>query len=201
MKQKKEKSYLTTVETAELLLVSTETIRLWAQKGALRAQMTAGGHRRYFVKDIEEFASARGLTLNKKPDQESRKPKILVVDDDPGVVKMIFEFIKLNCEDLEVDSASNGFEAGQKIFRFKPSMVILDIMMPGISGVDVCKEIKSSPDTRDIKIVAITGYYTSDVVSSVKEAGADVCLSKPIKLDELKKTITMHCIDPATQKI
>ena len=182
---------MTTVETAELLLVSTETVRQWAQKGTLRAQLTAGGHRRYFVKDVEAFAHSKGIPLNH--DSGTNEIRILVVDDDPGMVTLVFDFLKMQYKDIILESASNGFEAGQKIFRFKPSLIILDIMMPGISGVEVCKEIKSNADTRDIKIIAITGYYTDDVISTVLRAGANECLSKPLKLATLQDAINRYC--------
>lgn len=187
MKKKKGKDYLTSVEVANLLLVTTETVRQWAQKGKLPAQVTPGGHRRFYIKDVEDFASSMGIDIYAKT--ANKNPRVLVVDDDLAMRNLVMRFLENEIKNICLDSASNGFEAGQKIIQFKPNIVIIDIMMPGINGVEVCKLIRASPEARDIKIIAMTGYYTDANVSSVIEAGADVCLRKPLEFEELRTAL------------
>ncbi|MEJ2083940.1 MAG: response regulator, partial [Acidobacteriota bacterium] len=79
-----------------------------------------------------------------------------------------------------------------KIIQFKPNIVIIDIMMPGINGVEVCKLIRANPEGRNIKIIAMTGYYTDKNVSSVIEAGANVCLRKPLEFEELRTALDIE---------
>ena len=189
MEQKKRKAYLTTLEAAEVLLVSTETIRTWAQKGKLRAQVTPGGHRRFFHEDIEQFASSMGIDINAR--SAGQQPKILVVDDDDGTRKLISKFLQKEFSDVVIDTAANGFEAGQKIISFRPSIVILDIMMPGVSGVDVCRLIRSNNESKDINIIAITGHYTDENISTIINAGANMCLGKPIEFDKLVSALNL----------
>jgi excisionase family DNA binding protein len=189
MNLKKEKDYLTTIEAAEVLLVTTETIRQWAQKGKLRAQVTPGGHRRFFAEDIERFATSMGIDINAR--SVGRQPRILVVDDDLSTQKLLIKFLEKEFEDICTETASNGFEAGQQIIRFKPDIVILDIMMPGISGVDVCKQIRSNKDTRDINVIAITGQFIDENITAVLKAGANVCLAKPVDFEELFKALKL----------
>jgi two-component system OmpR family response regulator len=79
----------------------------------------------------------------------------------------------------------DGYEAGEMVSTFKPDLVILDLIMPGLDGFKVCRRIKSSPQTRDIRILGITGYPEDGNVSGIMECGADGCLIKPVNADDL----------------
>ncbi|MDX1778904.1 MAG: response regulator, partial [Thermodesulfobacteriota bacterium] len=66
---------------------------------------------------------------------------------------------------------------------------ILDMMMPDINGYEVCKRIKSSNETRDIKIIVLSAYLDDENYRQMKDYGADACFSKPLPLPELKKQV------------
>ncbi len=104
--------------------------------------------------------------------------RVLVVDDILPNVKLLEA--KLSCEYYEVITATSGQEALEKIASDNPDIVLLDIMMPGMDGFEVCKRIKSNPDTAHIPVVMVTAL--TDVQDKVRglEAGADDFLSKPI---------------------
>ncbi len=182
----KKKKYLTPNEAAEVLLVSPVTIRQWAQKGDLPARVTPGGHRRFDMKDLVDFARSRGIEI--KEDDEDKKQgqlKVLIVDDDLQIQSLLEELISTKVEGALIEKASDGFETGQKMAQFLPDVVILDVMMPGINGMTVCKNIRSNPDTKFTKIIAVTGYYTEENITAMLDAGADVCLQKPINFGKL----------------
>lgn len=115
------------------------------------------------------------------------KPKILIVDDMPENVELIEAF--LSVEPYDVVTASNGKEAIQKLKEVKLDMILLDVMMPEISGYDVCKIIKSDPETQFIPVLMLTAL--SQVEDRIKgiEAGADDFLTKPINRLELKTRV------------
>ncbi len=171
--------YMTPQEVAALLLVSPITVRQWAQKGLLRAQTTAGGHRRFAREDIERFAKERGIVI---PGVDK---SVLVVDDDPQLNSYLVALFKTSFDDLNVLSAKNGFEAGRLVARFKPDIVVLDIMMPGMDGVAVCQAIKADDSTASSLVVAMTGHHTQELEHRVLQAGAAVLLKKPFTPDEL----------------
>jgi excisionase family DNA binding protein len=171
--------YLTPQETAELLLVSPITVRQWAQKGLLPAQTTAGGHRRFMRADVERFARDRGIEL------PSVQQRLLIVDDDRQHNSFLVALFEAHVDGLEVLSAQDGFVAGRLVQEHKPDVVLLDIIMPGIDGVQVCKSIKSDPSTRHIAVVAMTGHHTPELEHRVLEAGATVLLKKPFPADEV----------------
>ncbi len=104
--------------------------------------------------------------------------RVLVVDDILPNVKLLEA--KLACEYYDVITATSGAEALEKVESDKPDLVLLDVMMPGMDGFEVCTRIKNNPDTAHIPVVMVTAL--TDVEDKVRglEAGADDFLSKPI---------------------
>jgi len=178
----KNKNYLTPNEVAEMLMVSPVTVRQWAQKGMLKALSTPGGHRRYTKQHVELFARKHGISLLPPPHDNLR---ILIVDDDEQLSRYIYEVLSNHPEDIVMETAPNGFEAGCQIQTFKPDVVLLDLMMPGLDGFAVCKLLKEDPSSSSIRIIAMTGYHTSENVERVINAGAESCLAKPLNLEDL----------------
>ncbi|HEX8676340.1 MAG TPA: response regulator transcription factor [Segetibacter sp.] len=104
--------------------------------------------------------------------------KVLIVDDEADILEIIsYNLIK---EGYEILTAKNGIEALEKVGPFKPNLVILDIMMPKMSGVEVCKILRSKPEYNDTLIIFLTAL--NDESSQIKglETGADDYISKPI---------------------
>lgn len=104
--------------------------------------------------------------------------RILIADDEQDIL----EIVKYNLqkEGYELQTATNGKEALEKVNAFKPDLAILDIMMPGMTGVEVCKLLRAKPEYNDLLIVFLTAL--SDDPSHIKglEAGADDYIPKPI---------------------
>jgi len=109
--------------------------------------------------------------------------KILIVDDESGA-RAALEFL-LQREGFEVRDAPDGPTAIQECATFRPDLILLDIMMPGMDGFEVCRHIKATPETRLTPVVLITGLTaTEDRIMGIN-SGADDFLSKPIDLNEL----------------
>lgn len=104
--------------------------------------------------------------------------RVLIADDENDILEIIS--YNLSREGYEVATAANGKEALDKVKIFKPHIIILDIMMPGMTGVEVCKTIRSQPQYNDTLIVFLTAL--SDETSQIQglETGADDYISKPI---------------------
>lgn len=113
---------------------------------------------------------------------KEKRARILVVDDVLSNIELIREYLEI---EYDVISACSGKEALQKISEEKPDVVLLDILMPEISGYEVCAKIKQDESTRFIPVVMVTAL--SDVEDKIKaiEAGADDFLNKPINSMEL----------------
>jgi len=101
---------------------------------------------------------------------------ILIIEDDQIVANVYRN--KLAVEGYKVEVASDG-EAGLRILRtFKPELVILDLMLPTITGVDVIKEIRSEPDFIKVPIIVFSNTYMTNLIQDAWRAGANKCLSK-----------------------
>lgn len=171
------KNYYTPNEVAQLFMVSPVTVRQWAQKGLLHASLTAGGHRRFLHQDLVRFALERGLT----PNWPARAGlRLLIVEDEPQQAAYIYELLHGRPGIEAVEVAANGFEAGHRLHSFKPNLVLLDLMMPGMDGFAVCRSIKADPATHNIRVIAITGYPSPENVQHILNAGAEACLPKPL---------------------
>lgn len=109
---------------------------------------------------------------------EANFKKVLIVDDEPDILEIVsYNLIK---EGYHIDTAKNGLEALDRVAIFKPDLVILDIMMPKMTGVEVCKVLRSNPEYNDMLIIFLTAL--SDEASQIKglETGADDYVNKPI---------------------
>lgn len=168
--------------------VSSKTIINWIDAGHIKAYRTPGGHRRINRKDLEAFMTRQGIPIPETVTDENRK-RILVVDDDPIIVESIVQSLEEDEHDYEVISAADGFEAGLQVNHFKPHILILDIMMPDIKGHDVCRKIKTSPETKNTKIIVLSAYLDEEKFARMKEYGADACFSKPLPLPQLKQEV------------
>ena len=100
------------------------------------------------MEEVERFAKERGLTLFRP---ENEKIRILIVDDNEEFVSTLKDVIKNIDDEIELETAKNGFAAGSKIHSFNPDVILLDIRMPGIDGIEVCRFIKETPATRSIR--------------------------------------------------
>ncbi len=176
------KMYLTPNEAAKLLMVSPITLRQWAQKGWIKSYNTAGGHRRFLYHDLEYFADERGLTLMHADNSHTR---ILIVDDDPQLSGYLHELLTGASGSIEVETAYDGFDAGGKIQTWRPHILLLDLMMPGLNGFDVCHQIKNNPATQSIRIITMTGSHTPENVERILNAGAEACMAKPLDTNTL----------------
>jgi two-component system, cell cycle response regulator len=107
--------------------------------------------------------------------------RVLVVDDILANVRLLEA--KLSAEYFEVMTAMNGIEALECMHRARPDIVLLDVMMPGMDGIEVCRRIKSNPKTHHIPVIMVTALDQTDDRIKGLEAGADDFLSKP--LDDL----------------
>jgi excisionase family DNA binding protein len=177
---------LTVSQASKYCKVSSKTIINWIDAGYIKAYKTVGGHRRIKKEDLDQFLKEKGMPLPEEAKTTEERKKILVVDDDKIIVETIVQALEEDEFGYEMISASDGFEAGLQVNHFKPDLLILDIMMPDINGYEVCQKVKSSPETKDTKIIVLSAYLDDDAFNQMKECGADACFSKPLPLEQLK---------------
>jgi len=113
-------------------------------------------------------------------------PKILIVDDEPHIRLLLEQTLEeLEDEGVELIIAENGEQALEIICGEKPDLVFLDVMMPKMSGFDVCREVKTELNLTDIYIALLTAKGQEFDKEKGKEVGADIYLTKPFNPDEI----------------
>ena len=115
------------------------------------------------------------------------KSKILIADDNPTNVELLEAF--LSERDCEIAIAVDGQDTLERVAEFQPEVILLDIMMPKLSGFEVCEELKASAETRGIMILMVTALNELGDIERAVAAGCDDFLSKPINKIELLKRI------------
>lgn len=113
--------------------------------------------------------------------------KVLVVDDSPTELRMVLEALK--DQGYDISTAVDGEEALEKAMEVLPQVMVLDIILPKKNGFQVCRQLKTSPETKEIKIILLSSKsQDSDRFWGLKQ-GADAYMTKPFDFDELRKAV------------
>jgi len=120
--------------------------------------------------------------------QQIQKPKVLIVDDDDLVRKALIEVVKKDFTHL-VEESSNGVDACIKLGVYQPDLLILDIQMPDMNGVEVCRKIKAEQELADMKVIIISGFIDSDDAKEIVRMGFSNVCPKPVEVQNISTII------------
>jgi len=179
--------FFTTSEVARYCAVTNDGVLKWIKSGKLRAFSTPGGHYRVSAEDFRAFLEKYDIPVDEsffRGRQRSRT--VLVVDDEPNIREIVRRLLKELDEDLQIEEACDGYEAGIKVGSLQPDLVIMDVMMPRVDGISLCRSIRENPKTEKIKVLAITAFPEQDNVKKMYDAGADLCLIKPLQFEHFR---------------
>lgn len=129
------------------------------------------------------------------------RPCVLVVDDDPRLLQIIEMYLRL--EGYDVTTAENGEDALLRLTQQPVALVILDIMMPGMDGVEVCRQIRADPATSAIPIVMCSALSADEDVRRAGDAGASHMICKPFNLVGLGAVVRsfLGVVEPAAAEV
>jgi DNA-binding response OmpR family regulator len=113
----------------------------------------------------------------------ARPSRVLIADDNPQGVELLEAYLAE--ADYEIQTAADGEETLRKVRAWRPDLILLDVMMPRISGFEVCKRLRAAPETADIAVLMITALDQPSDIDRAVEAGTDDFLTKPINKAEL----------------
>lgn len=178
---------LTSSEVGELLQVNPSSVKKWVDDGLLLAFRTPGGHRRIRAADLVSFLVRHEMPIPLDL-QDAAKKRLLIVDDETDQLKALSRSFKRFADRVEVTTTSNGIDALVLVGSFHPHAVLLDVYMPGIDGLEVCRRLKKNPATKDVQVYVVSGAFTSALEQKALEAGAVKCLPKPI---DAKQVLTL----------
>jgi len=197
------KDTYSTHDVARICCVTPTTVIRWIEDGLIPAFKTVGGHRRVRREDLERVCQERGIPFTVPTGDEVGR--LLVIDDEPVVLDLVRDVLKDLSHQFDVEVARDAFDAGRLVATFRPQLIFLDLMMPGVDGFEVCARLKRDASTMHTEIIAITGYYTEANMERILAAGASACLKKPLDVAEVRRRVVeaFHLrdeprIDPST---
>jgi CheY-like chemotaxis protein len=130
------------------------------------------------------------------PTDAPQSPRVLVVEDDPETRH--FYAGLLSADGFETYEAHNGFQAFAKAIETRPDLVLTDIAVPGLDGIELCRRLRADPQTRGVRILAVTGYDDRHYPDRAVDAGADQVLLKPVDPAFLVSEARRLVVQPAS---
>ena len=186
----------TSGEVAQICGVSADTVSRWFDLGQIEGyRLGPGGDRRIPYESLRTFMISHGIPLERLEEEERC---ILVVDDDPYYLDII-PSVLTQMGDYRIMVASTGFDAGALVVEHNPHLIVLDIHLTDMDGRMVCQRVKSRPETRSSRILAISGYIEDDEINDLKEYGFDDYLKKPFSAEALSECAKALMAMPATK--
>ena len=131
--------------------------------------------------------------------QNARQAKILVIDDDPDVLHVVRHGLKLPGLNVAIETASSGRKGITKALRFRPDLVILDLLLPGLDGFAVAKRLRADPALKKTKIIMLTALDTDVNRWESVDRDIDDFVGKPFDLFELESRVRYQLIQKKTE--
>ena len=178
---------LTTKQAAELLGVSLRTVQLWVESGVLKAWKTAGGHRRIAQESVDSLLKEKGEALGSTSDNNPFR--ILVVEDDPDILRLYQLAIESWGLPVEIHTAVNGIEGLLRIGQFRPNVLISDLLMPNMDGVEMIRQLRRNPEYKTMTIVVITSLDPDEIKERGGLPGNVKLFSKPIPFEQIEAIV------------
>ncbi len=180
------KDVLTTGEVASICNVAPRTVSKWFDSGKLRGYRIPGSKdRRIPLVQLVRFMRAHGIPLN---GLDSGITRVLVVEGDTDVAELLSIALARDAG-YEVRTATTAFGAGGIAESFKPHIMLLDVGLPGLSGRETVRCVRSSPDLATSRLIALTGPLKDGEGETLKQQGFDAMLQRPFEVSRAVSVI------------
>jgi excisionase family DNA binding protein len=178
------KTFLKTNSAAKYLGVSRSSLTNWVKQGLLGSGTTPGGHYRFMIEELNKFAADRGLTVSGTAPVPESPIRILLIDDDRDFRDFVGEALQ-TFSGYDLREAGDGVQGALLVGTWAPDLIILDMRMPNMNGLDFLKLIRSDPKTASLKVMVASAYLSDELKSAIESAGVDLLLEKPVRLGKL----------------
>lgn len=173
----------TTHDIARLIQVDPSTVSKWIDKGVLLAFRTPGGHRRVRAGDLRTFLASHQMPI---PDElGGGKVRLIAVDDDERALRSLELALRPYASSVELETTTSGIEALLRVSENPPHGLLVDIGLPDLDGVELCRRVYQRRNLQRVKILAFTARWTPAAEREVMAAGAAACLPKPLDVSKV----------------
>ncbi len=164
------------IEASEILGVNRSTIQRWIDDNQIQGTKTVGGHRRILESELRSFAAKRRIPIIEPGPSRT----LLIMDDDPEIAEFLTAMVAEARPDLRILVAGTGFEAGRLFNEHHPALLLLDLHMPDLDGIEVCRYVRASSRPDRVHVVGVTAERSGELLDRFLAAGAAEILQKPI---------------------
>ncbi len=180
---------LTTGEAAKICGVHLRTVLRWIDRGWLQSyQLPGRGDHRVTIDELRRFMRTHGIPDRSRQDTPERR--VLIVDDEPAMAHAIERVLKR--DGFKTAIAADGFSAGAMLYAFQPSIMTLDLRMPGMDGIAVLRFLRQADLSAQLKTLVVTAD-TEERMQEALALGADGVLRKPFANQDLLTVVNRLC--------
>ncbi len=183
------------MEVAKICGVVNQTAINWIHSEYLKAYKTPGGQYRVYPEDLVAFMRKSKMHIPVElldcchGAVDLPKKTMLIVDDDKTWNDVMKKFINSKDPDIEISQAFDGFEAGSMIVENKPRIVVLDLDLPGIDGVKICKAINTGDLYGKPHVIVMTALEDNNIERQCRDMGVVDFYNKPVNLPEIFESL------------
>lgn len=179
---------MTTRQAGEALGVAVRTVQLWGEAGVLPAWRTAGGHRRIARSAVEKLMAERAQVIAHEAEgAQARALKLLVIEDDADLLRLFCQMVEGWDLPVELSTATNGFEGLVRIGQMRPDMVVTDLELAGIDGLQMVRSLKKPGfGFDDLVIVAVSALSQAAIVARGGLPEGVAMVQKPVPFNEIQ---------------
>ncbi|MCP4643535.1 MAG: response regulator [bacterium] len=181
------KQSFSTSEVAQYCHVTADTIRKWAEAGRIRVFKTPGGHRRIRREDLIQFLRENEIPIHH--DLSGSGVRMLVVEHEQSAVTAVRRFLDTTQASFQVELAQDPFEAGRQVAAFQPDIILVDLRLPGMDGIDLCRRIKSVPELAGTHVIVMAASGEDEALALAMQNGASAHFTKPFTPDEIRRAL------------
>ncbi|MBT3274323.1 MAG: response regulator [Spirochaetales bacterium] len=192
VRQGKKVRIFSALEVANICGVVNQTAINWIKNKHLKAFTTPGGQYRVYAEDLHAFLAERGMRIPEEIEEitAAGSKYLLIVEDEENLNNMLAELFKRSVPGYEIIQALDGFEAGKLISDKKPSIIILDMSLPGIDGHELIRRITSDDSLNNPRIIAMSGVSAEiGAKDKILSEGAELFLPKPVNNADLVEAV------------
>lgn len=186
----KKKEILTTGEVARICNVAPRTVTKWFDSGQLRGYRIPGSRdRRIPAGELMRFMKVHNMPTESF---DKGRMRILIINSDPVAGRAFADQLEIKGS-YEIRTADNSFEAGLAAEKFRPQVIFIDLMAEQIDAQQLCRQIRSNEELKEIKIIAVAGGLTDKEAEAFRRKGFDAVLTQPQNPAQAVKLIDSCC--------
>jgi CheY-like chemotaxis protein len=163
---------------ARICHVSPATVAHWIDEGHLKGHKTPTGRRRVLETDLMQFLQAHGMPVEPEVGQERGPETVVVVEDNPALLRALVRTIEQSDLDVEVVEATNGMDALLEIGRTQPSVIVLDYGLPDLNAYEVVQRLLEPGRGLDAEVLVVTGGVQAQDEARLREIGVQTIINK-----------------------